>query len=114
MEIRLELDQAQIDALVDEDPEVEELLYEVADEIAETARQLAPKDDGDAAASIHAEVHRGHNPDAHAATYTPETDEPMAYVGWDQDHFYLLFHEIGTEDLPARPFMRPALDQARI
>jgi HK97 gp10 family phage protein len=113
MDARFDLDQSQVDALLD-DPEVDQLLQEIVDDIADVARGNAPADSGEGAASIHGEVHRGHDSAAHASTYTPETDAPIGYVSWDQDHFYLLFAEIGTEDQPATPFLRPALDQARI
>jgi HK97 gp10 family phage protein len=102
-DVRFELDHTAIDAL----------LEDIGEDIADAARANAPHDSGAGAESIHAEVHRGGD-DAFPSTYTPESDEPMAYVGWDQDHFYMGFKELGTEHEPAQPFLRPALDQARI
>jgi HK97 gp10 family phage protein len=36
------------------------------------------------------------------------------YVGWARRAYYLRFHEKGTEVMPARPFLRPAIDRRRI
>jgi HK97 gp10 family phage protein len=90
--------------------DMDDMLQEVGDQVAETAQSLAPKASGEGAASIHAEVHRGEDSGAFPSTYTPPDDVPTAYVSWDQEHFYMLFAEIGTEFQPARPFLRPALD----
>lgn len=95
MAVRVVLDQAAIDALAS-DPEVLAGVGEVADRVAERMAARAPKDTGGGAESIHAE---------------PDPDEPGFRVGWDQDHFYLGFHELGTEHQPARPFARPAADE---
>lgn len=67
--------------------------------VAERAADLAPKETGAGAASIHHEVEL-------------ESGVPVAKVSWEPDYFYLLFHELGTSRMPARPFLRPALDGA--
>ena len=74
-------------------PDVMALLMGVAENVVERARQAAPKRTGEGAASIHAE----------------EVDGEVR-VGWDRDHFYLGFFELGTSKMSARPFLRPALD----
>lgn len=77
--------------------ETRDTLQSIADQVADRARQAAPKRTGEGAASIAGEVVDG--------VYGYE-----ARVSWDSDHFYLLFAEVGTSSLPARPFLRPALD----
>lgn len=32
-------------------------------------------------------------------------------VSWDEEHFYMYFPEVGTEDEPPQPFMRPVADR---
>ena len=60
-------------------PDVMALLMGVAENVVERARQAAPKKTGAGAASIHA-----------------ERDGQEIHVGWDQDHFYMEFLELGT------------------
>lgn len=68
---------------------------------ADEARQLVHKDSGDLAESIDVGV------DAVDASGTG----PQVFVGpTSPDGFYGLFEEMGTEDTPAHPFMRPAFD----
>lgn len=99
-EFRLELDE---DAIADlaSDAEAEELSQEVGDQVAEQAAAFAPKASGAGAESIHAEV---------------DVDDTSAYadVSWDPDHFYMGFHELGTEHEPPKPFLRPALDATSV
>lgn len=79
------------------DPDVLDAVdQQVATPLAERMAQNAPKDGGEGAASIHSE---------------PDPDEPGFRVGWDRDHFYLGFHELGTEHQSARPFARPTADE---
>lgn len=106
-------DRLAIESLIFDD-DIDDVLQEAGDQVAAAAQDLAPKASGEGAASIHAEVHRGDDPGAFPSTYTPPDGEPVAYVSWDQEHFYMLFVEIGTEYQAARPFLRPALDQARV
>jgi len=91
------------DAIADlmSDEEAQDLAQEVGDLVAERAADNAPKATGGGAASIHAET---------------DVDDQSAFadVSWDPDHFYLGFHELGTEHQPAQPFLRPALDSTQI
>lgn len=99
-DFHFDLDQAAIDDLgFDED--AEDLLEDVGDQVAGLAHEKAPKDSGEGADSIHGQV---------------GTDQESAYVdvSWDDEHFYMGFHELGTEHQPARPFLRPALDQTKV
>lgn len=77
--------------------EVKEALWRLGEQVATKAAADAPKKTGAAAASIQ-----------------PQIDEDgrgvFVRVGPDADHFYLVFHEIGTSRMSARPFLRPALD----
>jgi HK97 gp10 family phage protein len=67
-----------------------------ADEVVERARHMAPKRTGAGAASIHKEPRE-------------DSGEVVGYdVSWDTEHDYMRFHELGTEHMPARPFLRPA------
>ena len=93
---------------------MESLLQDIGDEVASRARATAARNTGAGAASIHAEVHRGAPASAFASGYAAEGNELTAYVSWDQEHFYMLFVEEGTENMPAQPAVRPALEQVRI
>jgi hypothetical protein len=99
-----------------EGPEIEEILQEAVDAVAERARPMAPVGTtGEGAASIHGEVHRGAPASAFASTYAPENEEePIGYVSWDQDHYYMLWAEEGSERQAPQPFLRPALDATEI
>lgn len=90
------LDQVAIRGLSD-DAVVKHALARVGQQVADKAAQGAPKASGAGAASI---------------TYEVDEDDRGAFVkvSWDRDHFYLAFHELGTSRMPARPFLRPALD----
>lgn len=68
------------------------------EKVAQRAKAGAPRDSGAGAASIHSEIVEGYGGALHAR------------VSWDKDSFYLFFHEVGTSRMPARPFLRPALD----
>jgi HK97 gp10 family phage protein len=95
--VRVRLHQHEIDQL-DESTDAAELTLAAAWGVALDARDGAPRRTGDGAASIQP---------------WPGRDQrgPSADVGWDQDHFYMRFHEDGTHTLAARPFLRPALDR---
>jgi HK97 gp10 family phage protein len=60
--------------------------------MARLAAQLAPKDTGALAASIHAE----------------EQADGTWRVSWDTAHAYGKYQELGTERNSAQPFLRPA------
>lgn len=68
--------------------------------IADMVR-AAPKDSGAGAKSIHAEE------------FIDEHGYPASRIGPDSAHFYMVFHEFGTEKMPAHPFMRPAAKKRR-
>jgi HK97 gp10 family phage protein len=75
---------------------VRQSLEEGADGVVERARKDAPKKTGAGARSIHKEP-------------IEEDGGVVGYsVSWDTEHDYMRFHELGTEDMPARPFLRPA------
>lgn len=95
MATRVTVDQAAINAL-SKDPAILAGVREVAEAAAERMRKRAPENTGAGAASIHAE---------------PDPDGGGYRVGWDKAHFYMSFHEFGTEDQPARPFVRPTVDE---
>lgn len=101
-------DMRAIAGLTDE-PEMDDLLLDVGEEIADAAAARAARRTGAGAESIHAEVHRGAPP---GTDFTPEDDAPTVYVSWDPQHYYMLFVEEGTEDTAPEPFLRPALEGA--
>ena len=72
-------------------------LERVGEQVAKRAALTAPKATGAGAASIHAET-------------AEDSRGKHVRVGWDRDHFYMLFAEVGTSRMSARPFLRPALD----
>jgi|SRR5215210_553361 len=96
---RIDLHPREIARLVNE-PVVKEACEGIAETIVERAQAAAPKASGRGAASIHAEE--------------GEIDGvPVIYVSWTPEHFYLRFHEEGSEHQPARPFLRPAAESVR-
>lgn len=72
--------------------ETQQRLQRDAEELAQFAAQLAPRDTGALAASIHAE----------------QQDDGTWRVSWDQQHSYGVYQELGTEHHPPHPFLRPA------
>jgi HK97 gp10 family phage protein len=88
-----------LNAPMGDDAANEEAVLAFLTSFAEAARDAAPKSTGAGAASIHAELVQTYN-----GVY-------VARVGWDRDHFYMMFHELGTSRMSARPFLRPALDR---
>jgi HK97 gp10 family phage protein len=73
--------------------EVQEAQERLAEAVVEGAQARAPRDTGAGAASIHAE----------------RDAEGHERVSWDPAHDYMMFHELGTEKMPAHPFLRPAV-----
>jgi len=73
-------------------PQVRRRKQNDAREIVRWAQRLAPKLTGAGAASIHEE----------------EQDDGTWRVGWDREHDYMRFPELGTEHMRAQPFLRPA------
>lgn len=94
---RLRLDNREIAELGD-DTAAAELTLQVAWGVALDARAHAVHNTGEGAESI--QPWPGRDPRG-----------PYADVSWDQDHFYMSFHEFGTRYLPARPAVGPALDR---
>ncbi|MBM0275096.1 HK97-gp10 family putative phage morphogenesis protein [Micromonospora tarensis] len=96
--VRVDVDQAAVDEVV-RSVDMRDLLLDVADPIVGRAQLGAPKASGEGAASIRSE---------------PVLDGPdwTVRISWDRAHFYMYFHDRGTERLPARPFLEPALDGA--
>lgn len=78
------------------DPNVLAGLGGIADAAAEEMAGRAPRRTGAGAHSIRAQADPG---------------LPGFRVSWDRDHFYMSFHELGTNHQPARPFARPVADE---
>lgn len=81
-------------AALDRDPAVLDQVMSVGNQVADRAAQSSDAWSDEGYATIHAEL-GGDN---------------VVRVSWDQEHFYMLFFEIGTSEISARPFLRPALD----
>lgn len=79
--------------------DVRSMLLDASDPIVLQARARAPHDTGLGAASIHTEV-------------ILTGGEWEALTSWEQERYYMRFHELGTRQLPARPFLVPALRAA--
>lgn len=96
-DVRIVYDKRAIDSL-GADIRMAALLSRVAEPIVREAQARAPKRTGKGAESIHAE-----------ATTDPgvKTRQRVraTHISWDRDHFYMYFHEKGTQQLPARPFL---------
>lgn len=69
-----------------------------AEVIADEAKRLAPRDTGALADGITAKVHRAQHGRA------------QVNIGIGKREWYGQLIELGTEKMPARPFLRPALD----
>ena len=81
-----------------------DFMQRVGDEIARDAERHAP---------VRHPVSHGGARSIHAETnLTPKGWR--AKISWDKTHYYLRFTETGTKYMPARPFLRPALERARI
>lgn len=70
---------------------------EGANRVRDTARGLAPVRTGTLRNSIQTERH------------TDASGEVAYRVGWDSTADYGFFVEVGTEDTPAQPHLRPAV-----
>jgi HK97 gp10 family phage protein len=81
------------------EPAVADHLLEQGWRIARDAAALAPvatQDSKGGAKSIRAEI------------ASKPGEEPEVRISWDRAHFYMGFHEFGTEKQSPRPFLRPA------
>jgi HK97 gp10 family phage protein len=82
-------------------PSVKKQVRAVANEVRKLARQKATKETGTMARGIRVEN-----------VYDPATGMVEFHVGWDKRRaFYGPLVELGTEDTPARPHLRPAADE---
>lgn len=88
-------------AAVSQAPSVKKQVRAVAAEVRKLARQKAPKETGDLKRGIRVEN-----------AYDRETGLVEYRVGWDKRiAFYGGLIELGTEDTPAQPHLRPAADE---
>ena len=97
MASRLDIDRAAIRGLDDHEA-VKDALEKVGRQVAAEATLRAPKRTGRGSESIHHEL----GEDEHGA---------WVRVSWSKQAFYMRFHELGTSEMRARPFLRPALDR---
>jgi HK97 gp10 family phage protein len=81
-------------------PAVIQGLEKMGKAIARDAAILAPKRTGFGAKSIDYELDF-------------DVDGAHVRVSWDKRHFYMSFHEFGTSDQHATPFLRPAAAVSR-
>jgi HK97 gp10 family phage protein len=87
-------------AAVSQAPSVKRQVRAAASEIAKDARRRAPRETGALRRGIRVENH-----------YDRATGLVEYRVGWDmRTAFYGPLVEFGTEDTPARPHLRPAVD----
>ena len=88
-------------AAVTQAPSVKKQVRDVANEIRNRARRKAVKETGAMARGIRVEN-----------VYDRDTGMVEYHVGWDKRKaFYGPLVELGTEDTPARPHLRPAADE---
>lgn len=86
-------------AAIAQHPEVKAQVRLVANTVAKFARQKAPKETGKLRQNIGVEQVRN-----------PRTGAIEFHVGWKRRGWYGSLVELGTEDEPARPHLRPAAD----
>lgn len=88
-------------AAVSQSPSVKKQVRAVAAEIRKRARQKAVKQTGAMAKGLQVEN-----------VYDPKTGLVEYHVGWNKyTAWYGPLVELGTEDTPARPHLRPAADE---
>jgi hypothetical protein len=81
--------------------ETKTMLSGIGDEVARMAQALAPKKTGRGARSIHSDMEI-------------VGDSWEAHVSWSWPNaFYMYWHELGSRQLPPRPFLVPALMAAQ-
>lgn len=76
--------------------DVRDYLLDATHPVAVQAKARAPHNTGAGAAGIHTEM-------------ILTQGEWEALVSWEQEEFYMYWHEKGSRYLPARPFLVPAL-----
>lgn len=90
-------------AAVTQAPAVKKQVRAVANEIRKEARRRAPKKTRALARGIQVEN-----------VYDRETGLVEFHVGWNKGSaWYGLLVELGTEDTPAQPHLRPAADEVK-
>jgi HK97 gp10 family phage protein len=72
----------------------------IAEDAKVNAEALGLRDSGAGIRSIRSEI-------------GADEEGPYVHVSWDQRHFYMAFHELGTSHENAKPFLRPAADKPR-
>lgn len=95
-DVRIVVDQRAVDALAG-DPDITAVLLEAAKPVVDDARFRAPRRTGAGAESIQAQPFA-------------EPGEQTVRITWDRNHFYMGFHDLGTNTLPARHFLEDALE----
>jgi HK97 gp10 family phage protein len=93
-----------------EDPEVLDALQDIGDQVAERARELAPKR---VPSERDNQQTRKTRPGAGAESIEAQlVNDPITgtevRVSWDRQHFYMQYAELGSEHQEATPFLRPA------
>jgi HK97 gp10 family phage protein len=89
-------------AAVSRSPAVKRQTRLVADVIKKGARRRAPKVSGNLQKNIDIEE-----------AEDPKTGVTEYHVGWRKAAWYGAMVELGTEDTPAQPHLRPAADELR-
>lgn len=87
-------------AAISQAPSVKKQVRAVAAGIRKEARRLAPKDSRNLSRNIAVEN-----------VYDPKTRMVEYHVGWNKKAWYGALVELGTEDTPAQPHLRPAADK---
>lgn len=78
---------------------VEKAAMAAAVVLRDSAKRRAPRRTGKGAESMTAKV------------VSRKAGEAKIAVGPGKEGWYLMFHEFGTSKMPARPFLRPAIDE---
>lgn len=89
-------------AAVSQSPSVKKQGRTVANEIRKGARRRAPKDSRNLEKNIAVEN-----------VYDSATGLVEWHVGWKKAAWYGSLVELGTEDTPAQPHLRPAADEVK-
>jgi hypothetical protein len=76
-------------------PEAEQYLLDLGWDISRDAARDAPKGPEESAKTIHPELVYEHG-------------LPEVHVSWDRSRFWLGFHELGTENITPKAFLRRA------
>lgn len=87
-------------AAISKAPGVKDKERDLAEQIRKEAKRLAPKRTGNLRRNIIVEVVHG-----------PKTDTDEYRIGWNRKAWYGRLVELGTEDTPAQPHLRPAADK---